>query len=246
MAARGRRRRWITAAAVAPCLLLAGAVSLWKVSKALCFTLAGDVTCRVPVAEPLVALSLDDGPTPEGVDSALAALHGAGAHATFFLIGRYVDEQPALVRRIAASGNEAANHSYSHKWMILRPGAFYDSEIARTDAAVRRAGAPPPRLFRPPFGKKLLGLPLAVRRHGLRMIMWDVEDPDTADPRGYADQVVRRARPGSIILMHLMYRGNGTARAALPLVLAGLRARGMRIVTVSELIARGEHRERPR
>jgi peptidoglycan/xylan/chitin deacetylase (PgdA/CDA1 family) len=224
-------------------LLVCGAGATWKLSKSLCFVLVGEVTCRVAVDGPVVALSLDDGPTVEGVDAALAALRDGGAHATFFLIGKYVDEEPTLVGRIVASGNEAANHSYTHKWMIGRSSAFYEAEIARTSAALHRAGAPPPRLFRPPFGKKLIGLPLAVRRQNLMMIMWDVADPDATDPRAYADAVVRRARPGSIILMHVMYRGNETARAALPLILAGLRGRGFRVVSVGELLARAKQRE---
>jgi peptidoglycan/xylan/chitin deacetylase (PgdA/CDA1 family) len=232
-----RRRKWSVAAALLLVILVLAAGVAWKISKSLCFVLAGEVTCRVQTADPVVALSLDDGPTRQGIDAALSALERGHAHATFFLIGRDVDEQPGLVRRIVASGNEAGNHSYTHRWMMGRSAAVYDEEIARTAAALRRAGAPAPRLFRPPYGKKLIGLPLALRRHGERMIMWDVWDPDTRDPRAYAADVVRRARPGSIILMHLMYSGNDTARAALPLILAGLEARGLKVVTVSELLA---------
>ena len=71
------------------------------------------------------------------------------------------------------------------------------------------------------------------------MVTWDVAD-DVArfpDPNSYADDIVGRARPGSIILIHPMYRGNQVERAALPLVLDGLAAKGLRIVTVGELLA---------
>lgn len=121
--------------------------------------------------------------------------------------------------------------------MIGRSSAFYDSEIARTDAALRRAGVAAPNLFRPPYGKKLIGLPRAVARHGYKMILLDVEDPGGArDPADYAQRIVREARPGSIVLMHLMFSANGTARAALPLVLRGLQARGFEVVAVGELL----------
>lgn len=131
--------------------------------------------------------------------------------------------------------------------MIGRSGGFYDREIAETHRRLVAAGAPPPRLFRPPYGKKLWGLPAAARRHGYRMVMIDVEEPLVEDPRIYADRVVREARPGSILLIHLMYRANGTARAALPLVIRGLQARGFRIVSVGELIAaaRADDRRAP-
>jgi peptidoglycan/xylan/chitin deacetylase (PgdA/CDA1 family) len=121
--------------------------------------------------------------------------------------------------------------------MALHASAFYDDEIMRTDALLRGAGVPSPNLFRPPYGKKLIGLPNALARHDYRMIMWDVEDPAGATTaQAYADAVVREARPGSIILMHIMYPGNRVAREALPLVVRGLQARGLRIVTVGELL----------
>jgi peptidoglycan/xylan/chitin deacetylase (PgdA/CDA1 family) len=67
--------------------------------------------------------------------------------------------------------------------------------------------------------------------------MWDVEDPpgEERDPRRYAEHIVANVKPGSIILMHIMYRGNQVARDALPLVIGGLKARGFRIVPVGEL-----------
>jgi peptidoglycan/xylan/chitin deacetylase (PgdA/CDA1 family) len=181
-------------------------------------------------------LTFDDGPTQVGVDVALAELKRSGAHATFFLVGSEIEKRPDLVRAILAGGNEVGNHSYSHAHMIGHSAAFYDEEIGRTDADLRRTGVAT-NLFRPPYGKKLIGLPRAVARHGYKMILWDVEDPPGAtDPTDYAARIVRQARPGSIILMHLMYSHNGPARAALPMVVRGLQSRGFRIVTVGELL----------
>jgi peptidoglycan/xylan/chitin deacetylase (PgdA/CDA1 family) len=233
-----RRRKWLIGSGIAAALLLIGATLLWHVSKAWCFVLVGEVTCRVETREPIVALSLDDGPAPEGTEIALAALERGGARATFFLIGSRVERNPGLARRILAAGHEVANHSWSHRWMMGRSGRWYDEEIARTAAALRSEGDGGLLLFRPPFGKKLFGLPLAARRQGHRMIMWDVAEPDTDDPRVYAAHIVERARPGSIILMHVMYKSNRVGRQALPLVLDGLRRRGLRVVTVSELLRR--------
>ena len=223
-------------------MLGAGSLLFWHLSKARCFVFTGEVMCRVETAEPVVALSLDDGPTPEGTTAALAALERGGARATFFVIGRQVERRPGEVRRLLAAGHEVANHSWSHRWMIGRSSAWYDEEIARTAAALRRLGARGPLLFRPPFGKKLFGLPRAAQRQRHRLVMWDVAEPDTEDPRAYAAHIVERARPGSIILMHVMYRSNRVGREALPLVLEGLRRRGLRVVTVGDLLARAEGR----
>ena len=236
MAQRTRIRRgwwWAAAALLAPVALL---ISAWQIADARCFTLTGSVTCRVETKAPMVALSFDDGPTRAAVAAVTPILRRHGAHATFFLIGNEAQARPALVRALLAEGHEIGNHSYSHVRMIGRSAAYYDEEIARTDTVLRRAGARP-RLFRPPYGKKLIGLPRAVERHGYRMITWDVEDPAQAtDARNYADRLLREVRPGSIILMHVMYAPNDMAREALPLVLAGLRARGLQVVTVSALL----------
>ncbi|HYJ28958.1 MAG TPA: polysaccharide deacetylase family protein [Allosphingosinicella sp.] len=233
---RERRLRWI---AVALILILALGAGLWAVSRARCFALVGEMICRVETDKQMVALTFDDGPTDQGVEIALAALRARGARATFFLIGREVGERPHLVRRIVAEGHEVANHSLDHKVMVGRSAGFYDREIGETHRRLIAAGAPPPTLFRPPYGKKLWGLPAAARRHGYKMVMIDVEEPLVDDPRAYAGRMVGEAKPGSILLMHLMYRSNRTAREALPLVIEGLQARGFRIVPVGELLAVG-------
>ena len=236
------RRLWIVVALLLLAALLA--VGLWQSAKARCFVWTGAVTCRVETlqpsaGQPLVALSFDDGPTPEGVDAIMAALAAEEVHATFFLIGERMERWPGQARRLVVAGHEIGNHSYSHVRMIGHSADFYAAEIARTDALLRAEGVARPHLFRPPFGKKLFGLPLAVDRAGYRMVTWDVEDDTAAftTPRGYADAILRDARPGSIILMHSMYRHNQVARDALPLVLRGLKAKGFRIVTVGELLA---------
>ena len=225
-------------------LLSLAAAGLWGVSRARCFALVGPAICRIETDEPLVALTFDDGPTRLGVDSILPELERHGAHATFFVIGRELRQEPELARRLLRSGHELGNHSFSHVRMVGRRPAFYAAEIETTQRELRRVGAAATS-FRPPYGKKLWGLPLALRRSGLKMVMWDVEDPQTSDPAKFADEVVRAARPGSIILLHAMYPANQTARDALPAILAGLQARGYRVVSAQELIRAGSATARP-
>lgn len=232
-----RRRRalvWIGILLVAVFLMT---TALFQVSKARCFALVGEAICRVETEVPMVALTFDDGPTPEGVAWASQVLRRHRARGTFFLIGDAISGREPLVRSLVAEGHEIGNHSFSHVRMVGHGAAFYDSEIMRTDALLRAAGAPRPTLFRPPYGKKLIGLPRALARHDYRLIMWDVEDPPgAATAQEYARHMVDQARPGSILLIHLMYRSNGIAREALPLIVEGLARRGFRMVTVSELL----------
>jgi Predicted xylanase/chitin deacetylase len=143
------------------------------------------------------------------------------------------------VRRLSEAGMEIGSHSWSHQRMVLKSSGSYDEEIARTHEAVAGAGAPAPTLFRPPFGKNLVGLPRAVERAGLTTVMWSVEDDlsGTLTPQEYADRIVDEAEPGSIILMHVMYPSSQIGRDALPLVLDGLGAKGLKAVTVTELLS---------
>jgi peptidoglycan/xylan/chitin deacetylase (PgdA/CDA1 family) len=210
-------------------------MALLKVSKAECYSLTGEAICRAETSQRRVALTFDDGPTEQGLDAVLPLLESYHAKGTFFLIGKMV--RPELVRRIVAGGHEIGNHSFHHKRMVFRWSEYYDEEIRRTDEALVTAGAPEPTLFRPPFGKKLVGLPIAIERSGKRMIMWDSGDPPDRDPRVYARKVIEQVRPGSIVLIHPMYSANATERAALPLILQELTKRGYRMVTVSDLLA---------
>lgn len=213
-------------------------IALWQISKARCLQLVGEMVCRVETSERVVALSFDDGPTPDGVDAVLPPLRARGIKASFFVIGKEMTRFPGQAARLKADGHELGNHSFSHVRMIGHGAAFYDAEVRRTHGLLRAAGEAKPILLRPPFGKRLWGFPLAAERAGYRTIMWDVED-DAArhpEPADYARHILDQVRPGSIILMHTMYRHNSTARAALPLVLDGLAARGYRVVPVSALL----------
>jgi peptidoglycan-N-acetylglucosamine deacetylase len=218
-------------------VVFAVVAGLWQISRSRCFVLVGTVTCRVETTEPTVALTFDDGPTATGVAQILPQLERHGARATFFLTGREAALRPDLVREIVAAGHEIGNHSFSHRRMVLRGPAFYAQEIQQTQDALHGAGSAV-RNFRPPYGKKLIGLPRAVEDAGLRLVMWDVEDPQTSDPAVFASDVVDRARPGSIILIHAMYPSNSTARSALPAILSGLKRKGLQVVSVEELLER--------
>lgn len=234
-----RHFRLRTAMIVLAIFLAVPAAAFWQLSKARCFQLVGAVTCRVETAAKLVALTFDDGPTPEGVDAVLAELGPRGIHATFFLIGSRMEKYPGQAERLIATGHELGNHTYSHQRNLGRSQEFYANEIAKTRALLRAAGSDT-QLFRPPFGKRLIGLPLEVERAGYRTIMWDVEDqPEKfTEPRAFAQDILARVRPGSIILIHPMYRHNQVARDALPIILDRLRSRGYEVITVSELLER--------
>src|SRR5215207_10715085 len=116
--------------------------------------------------------------------------------------------------------------------------------IERTDELIRAAGHAGPIHFRPPYGKKLLALPFYLSRHDRQTITWDVA-PDSdlaadADAGAITRHVLNRTRPGSIILLHVMYPSRAETMKAVPFIIEGLKREGYRFVTVSELLAAAE------
>lgn len=231
--------RTVKIAVLALCAALAGGYGLLRLSKARTFQFFGGLTARVETDRKAVALTFDDAPTPQ-TPAVLDALAAEGIKATFYCIGSAVERDPAGAARIAAAGHELGNHTYSHMRMVFKTPYTIASEVERTTALLRAAGWRGPVTFRPPYGKKLLGLPYYLRSRGMPTVTWDLE-PDTYFPGDAArieEHVLSRARPGSVILLHpLCGEACAAARAALPGIIKGLKARGYAFVTVSELLA---------
>lgn len=218
-------------------LLLAG-YGTYRLSKSRTFQLFGGLTSRVETDRRAVALTFDDAPTP-ATPAVLELLAAEGVKATFYCIGSGIEGDPAGAARIAAAGHELGNHTYSHLRMVFRTPYTVASEVERTGALIRAAGYKGPVTFRPPYGKKLLGLPYYLRSRGIATVTWDLE-PDTYFPGDAAkieEYTVSGARPGSIILLHALC-GDACAadRAALPGIIRRLKAAGYTFLTVSELL----------
>lgn len=219
------------------------AYGVWSLSRSRDFQLFGKIVPRVETTEMAVALTFDDGPTPEHTQGVLDLLREKGVTATFFLMGADVDAHPDETRAIVAAGHEIGNHTYTHPDMTFASEEQAADEIMRADAAIRRAGYSAAIHVRPPFGKKLVGLPLHLAKHDRATITWDVEPeswPEIAsDPEKLAAYVIEKTRAGSIVNLHVMYDSREATRQALPAIIDGLRARGFRFATVSDLIAMG-------
>lgn len=211
---------------------------LFQVSKSRTFQFFGGLTHRVETDKKVVALTFDDAPTVRTND-VLDILNRKNINATFYVIGKSMEERFDIARAIVDAGMEIGNHSYSHTRMVLKSQKFVSDEIQKTNELIRKSGYTGEITFRPPNGKKLFGLPRYLNRHGIRTIMWDVE-PDTY-VAGDADAIVRytleNTSPGSIILMHpFCEEGCSADRDALPRIIDELHAKGYTFVTVSELV----------
>jgi len=226
-----------------PVVLLVGFVSLWQVSNSRSFQFFGTIVPRVNTSEKVVALSFDDGPTKGATDAVLKALYEMNVKATFFVMGAELEQNMDEGRKIVAAGHELGNHSYSHVRMVLVTPSFVQEEIEKTDRLIKEAGYTGEINFRPPYGKKLLALPYYLSKAGRKTIMWDVEpdsNPRTAgDSRTIIEETRNRVRPGSIILLHVMYPSRQQSLKAVKGIIESLQGDGYRFVTVSELLAAG-------
>ncbi len=208
---------------------------------------------HVMTSKRLVALSFDDGPTTASTPRVLGLLARAQARATFFDIGRLVALHPALVRREVSSGHEVANHTYTHAQLarqgahgVLRlPEHSITREIALTRSALCRAGAPDPKLFRPPYGRGVFAAEVdaLAAKQGERVVGWDLALEHFIDnPRSLRASVaalLARMRPGTIILAHDGPALRERTMSALPLLLEGLRRLGYRAVPIGTLLSSG-------
>ena len=221
-------------------VISAGLLGVHLYSKSRTSQMFGEITARLETDKPVVALTLDDGPSARFTHDIIAIFKERNAKATFFLTGKEIGENPAQTKMIINAGHEIGNHSYTHSNMAFMGTARVKDEVERTDAAIRAAGYEGEILFRPPFGKKLVSLPWYLSQHDRKTIMWDVEPesyPDVAkSPEALAQYVIDHAKNGSIILLHVMYRSRAVSRQALPLIIDGLRQKGFELVTLSRLL----------
>lgn len=234
------RRALAARVVVALVVVIAGLAGLRALARSKTVQVFGRLVPRVETNERVVALTFDDGPMAERVDALLSVLASRQVRATFFVVGAELEKAPDAGRKLVAAGHELGNHSYRHKHMVLKTPGFYRDEIERTDALIRQVRPQGEIYFRPPYGYKLMGLPWYLWRTGRTCVTWDVE-PDSdrqaaKSPEGMTRLAVERARPGSIILVHPWYANRETSRAAVPLIIDALHARGFRFVTVGELL----------
>jgi peptidoglycan/xylan/chitin deacetylase (PgdA/CDA1 family) len=196
----------------------------------------------------VVALTFDDGPTPGVTDRVLDVLEREHVPATFFVVGRAARREPALLRRMAAGGDQIENHSDTHPHLnALLSDRALDAEIARTDDAIAAATGRRTRWLRPPFGARNAAVLEAARRHGKRVVLWSAMLDETspgATPDVLAARLVQQVRDGAIVVLHDGDRGGPGAggrsyEAALtPRIVGMLRARGFRFATLDELTGR--------
>lgn len=180
-----------------------------------------------------VYLSFDDGPDREWTPRILDMLDQADMRATFFLIGRQAQQAPRLVRRIAAAGHAIGNHTYSHRHPWSMRECTARAQVRDGSRILSDLLGQPPRLYRPPYGRRRACMTEQAQMQGERLVLWNASAVDWG-PWGAAERIRRRLAcvPASAIV--LMHDGRNRHNRpdelvqVLPIVLQALVRRGLR------------------
>lgn len=194
-----------------------------------------------------IALTYDDGPNDEATERLLEVLANHQVHATFFLIGGFVRQRPALVRSIAAAGHVVGNHTMTHPWLSWQSAGRIRQELEGCNAALEDALGAPVRFFRAPHGARRPVVLRTARELGLTAVQWNITaydwNPISAEEifnnvtRGIERNRSRR-RASNVLLHDGGHLGIGQPRLpsveATHLVLQRYKSAGMRFVTVAD------------
>jgi peptidoglycan-N-acetylglucosamine deacetylase len=204
---------------------------------------------RERAAGRLIALSYDDGPNPAQTPQLLELLARHDAKATFFLIGRWAEREPGLIRALVAAGHAIGNHTYSHPTMPAHGAKRIREELRRCREAVEASGerfstVDGAAMMRPPYGRRRPGTLRTMREEGYVPVTWSITGYDwrTHITTKRITRNCKRAKEGDIILLHDGSNSEPTADRSRSIesteaILGHFTAQGFRFVTVPELVA---------
>ena len=185
-----------------------------------------------------IAITFDDGPHPKDTPQVLETLAKHNIHATFFLVGRYVEQYPALVKQIHQSGHQLGIHGFRHRPFPLEKPSTLQSQLDRTRNAIANVcGISPETIkdLRPPYGAFTSTTARRLTEWGYQLVLWNNMPPHWMQPVSWTiEQVLDQTHPGSIIVLHDGH-GHGTKVAQiLDIIIPKLKAQGYNFVTIEQ------------
>jgi peptidoglycan/xylan/chitin deacetylase (PgdA/CDA1 family) len=195
-----------------------------------------EILRSVPAAGKKVALTFDDGPSAKYTVDYLRVLRENQVPATFFLIGRNVQQNPSLVSLIAGEGHEIGNHTYDHPNLKRKNKDSIRKQISSTSKLLNQWTQQDITLMRPPGGNFGPGLEAVAAEMDMRICMWSVNPKDWEKNKKHQDiiaSIKKQLRPGAVILLH---EGKPETLKVLPILINDLRKDGWEFVTISELV----------
>jgi peptidoglycan/xylan/chitin deacetylase (PgdA/CDA1 family) len=162
-----------------------------------------------------LALTYDDGPNDPWTYKLLEVLEKHSIHATFFMIGEFVQQRPEIARAVAQAGHVIGNHTFDHPSLIFETEAQTRAQLVDCRQALEDTIGKHSNLFRPPFGGRRPATIRVARNLGLETVLWNVTGYDWKAPSAAVieEKVARQIRGGDVILLHDgRHRAFGTDR----------------------------------
>lgn len=191
---------------------------------------------RAPVTAPKVALTFDVTWGEVELRKIIAVLHENGVRATFFVGGTFMNNQGALIRYLAAQGHEIGTLGQRIVNLAMLPEAEITENLLASQSVLNKTLGGKVRYFRPPQGPATPELVRAAKAAGLITVTHSLDsgDYETRSAPTIAARVTKEAKEGEIIHLTASDFSPETAKA-LPTILAGLKAKGLQVVTLSQL-----------
>lgn len=183
-----------------------------------------------------VALTFDDGPNGQFTEKVLAVLNSHNIKATFFLLGEELEKNPHLAKHIVEQGHEVGNHLYRHRHIPQMEVSDFLEELGVAQRKIDGLLKNELKLFRPPYGQINFKALISAVKLGYTSVMFSIDSKDWQYRN--APEIIneinhQKIMSGDIILFH---DNNEGTIAALPDIIADLKGRGFKLVTLSELI----------
>jgi len=152
----------------------------------------------MPGRDKVIYITFDDGPDKNTTHQILEILNKFGAKATFFCIGKKVEENPDIVKQIISVGHNIGNHSYNHKKVRFNKSQDFINNIEMCNIVLRS------KLLRPPYGR-ISFRQIRLLRNKYKIILWSLL-PGDFDKRISKEECLARSikhtKSGTIIVFH--------------------------------------------
>ena len=205
----------------------------------------GKTFTGLPPGSRQIALTYDDGPNDPYTPRLLEVLAKHGVSATFFLIGRYIQQRPDLARAIVNAGHIVGNHTFTHPLLTFKSEAEIRRQLSDCRSALQEAIGQPSNLFRPPFGGRRPTVLRVARELGLEPVMWNVTGYDwNAPPAEVIEgKVAKQIRGGDVVLLHdgghkRMGADRSQTVVATDRLITRYKTDGYEVVTVPQMMVR--------
>lgn len=185
----------------------------------------------------VVALTFDHSWGNTFTPSILDTLKQNNIKATFFIMGPWAQKHSDVAKRMVTDGHEIASHGYRHQNYGDMTREWVKEDIEKSHALIKEVTGVDAKLIRPPNGHYSKQSLQVTEELGYRTIIWSIDSLDWKNPGRdvIIERVVKRLKPGGIILMHASDTPVQTAEA-LPILLEKIKAQGYEIVTVGQLL----------